>query len=180
MVESGHPSRLSLVGKMLVTTFGLGLLRPAPGTWGSSPTVVVAGGMILLGLRPAGESAHASLIYHGVLLAILLVFSAVCVAFGGAAEAHYGIKDPSPVVADETAGQAIALMGLSAAATETFNRTACTLAVAFVAFRLCDIAKAWPANGLQRHPGGWGILLDDLAAGVQAAVVVQVVTRAVF
>ena len=168
---------LSPVGKMLVTTFGLGHMRPASGTWGSMPTVAIAGGMMLLGARPCGAGLWPSVIYHGVLLAVLLVFSWVCIAFGDAAEVHFGKKDPGSVVADETAGQAIALMALPAAATGEFWHMAVTLAIAFVAFRVLDILKLWPANGLQKCPGGWGILLDDLVAGVQALVVVQVVVR---
>ena len=170
---------LSPVGKMLVTTFGLGLLRPASGTWGSMPTVAIAGAMMLLGARPCGAGIWPSVIYHGVLLAVLLVFSWVCIAFGDAAEVHFGKKDPGSVVADETAGQAIALVALPAAATGGggFWHMAIMLAIAFVAFRVLDILKLWPANGLQKHPGGWGILLDDLVAGVQALVVVQVVVR---
>jgi phosphatidylglycerophosphatase A len=53
------------------------------------------------------------------------------------------------------------------------------LAMAFVAFRLCDILKPPPARGLQRVRGGWGIVLDDLVAGGFALALVQVVTRLV-
>jgi phosphatidylglycerophosphatase A len=169
---------LSLLGKALVTTFGLGHMRPASGTWGSMPTVALAGGLIFLGVRPEGSGPAMSAAYHGALLAVLVVFSWVCVAFGSAAEAHFGKKDPGSVVADETAGQAIPLMALPAGATNGLPHLLFALALAFVAFRVCDIAKLWPANGLQRHGGGWGILLDDLAAGVQALVIVQVVLRA--
>ncbi len=52
-----------------------------------------------------------------------------------------------------------------------------TLGLAFVSFRVMDVLKPWPANRLQRVPGGWGIVLDDLAAGVMAAAVVQVAAR---
>jgi phosphatidylglycerophosphatase A len=168
---------LSPLGKALITTFGLGLLRPASGTWGSMPTVALAGAMMLAGARPCGGGVWPSVVYHGVLLIVLLVFSWVCVIFGDGAEVYFGKKDPGSVVADETAGQAIALVALPAAATGSFWHLAATLAIAFVAFRVLDILKLWPANGLQKHPGGWGILLDDLAAGVQALVVVQVAAR---
>src|SRR5271154_473027 len=100
---------LSPVGKMLVTTFGLGLMRPASGTWGSMPTVAIAGGLMLLGARPCGAGILQSVIYHGVLVAVLLIFSWPCIAYGDAAEIYFGKKDPGSVVADETAGQAIAL-----------------------------------------------------------------------
>ena len=51
--------------------------------------------------------------------------------------------------------------------------------IAFAAFRLFDIAKPPPIRQVQKVRGGWGILIDDLVAGVLAAVVVQVVTRTV-
>lgn len=168
---------LTPLGKILLTTFGLGHMRPASGTWGSMPTVVIAGGLILAGAAPCGAGLWPSVVYHGVLVLVLVVFSAACVIYGDGAEVHFGKKDPGSVVADETAGQAIPLMGLPAAATGELHHLVFTLLVAFVAFRACDIIKAWPARGMQRYPGGWGILVDDLVAGVQAAVVVQVVTR---
>ena len=171
---------LSRAGKMLLTTFGLGLMRPASGTWGSMPTVAIAGALMLLGARPCGAGLLPSVIYHGVLLAVLLIFSWACIAYGDGAEIHFGKKDPGSVVADETAGQAIALMALPAASTGTFWHMAITLAIAFVTFRVTDILKLWPANGLQKYPGGWGILMDDLVAGVQALVVVQVVVRVIW
>ncbi|HMN41652.1 MAG TPA: phosphatidylglycerophosphatase A [Phycisphaerales bacterium] len=171
---------LSPVGRTLVTTFGLGHLRPASGTWGSMPTVVIAACLLVCGARPCGDGLWPSVIYHGVLLAVLVVFSWACVMYGDGAEVYFGKKDPGSVVADETAGQAIALFALPAAATATPGRALISLGLAFLAFRLCDIVKAWPARGWQRYPGGWGILIDDLVAGVQALVIVQVAVRAMW
>ena len=68
----------------------------------------------------------------------------------------------------------------SAIAVSTPVHAAATLLLVFLAFRIFDILKLPPANGLQRVPGGWGILLDDLVAGVQALIVVQLVTRLVY
>ena len=117
-------------------------------------------------------------IYHGVLIATFLFFGAACIVQGGAAEVRFGKKDPSQVVADETCAQCLPLMFLPA---EVLLRTETALfavVFAFVCFRVLDIIKPWPANGLQRIPGGWGILIDDLVAGVYAAIIVQVVARA--
>ena len=50
-------------------------------------------------------------------------------------------------------------------------------ATAFFAFRICDIVKPPPANGLQKLPAGWGILVDDLVAGVYALVLTQLLVR---
>jgi phosphatidylglycerophosphatase A len=158
---------------LLVTTFGLGHLRPASGTWGSMPPVAIAGALILLGAGPVQQPA----VYYSVLAVIFLVFGTACVRFGGLAEAVFGKKDPGQVVADETCAQCIPLAWLPIGPSPSLLQLACVLGVAFVAFRVMDIVKPWPARGLQRVPGGWGILIDDLFAGVYALVVVQVVFR---
>jgi phosphatidylglycerophosphatase A len=155
------------------TVFGLGRLRPAPGTWGSLPPVVLAGGLIAAGLGPVGNPIH----YHLAMVAMLLFFAAGCVAEGERAEGFLCRKDPPDVVADEVAGQCIPLLFLPAWTMGSPVQIALTLTGAFLAFRLCDIVKLPPAGGLQRRAAGWGILLDDLVAGVQAMVLVQLVTR---
>lgn len=173
------------VGARLVTTFGLGLLRPAPGTWGSIPPVLIAGLMLIVGIRPTvgGEVVAWAwgpwLVFHGVLALILVAFSFGCLAYGDHAEAAFGKKDPGSVCADETAGMCIPLMFLPGHALSQTDAH-WTLLLAFVAFRVFDILKLPPANELQDQPGGVGILLDDLIAGVQALVVVQIVAHFAF
>ncbi len=159
-----------------VTVLGLGHLRPAPGTWGSLPPVALAGLLVIGGLGP---SAH-PIVYHAVLLGICLAASASCVAFGEWAESWYGKKDPGWVVADETAGQAVALLALPSAASGGFVPLVITLGVAFLSFRLMDIIKPQPADWLQKFPGGWGVLLDDLAAGVYALLATQLIAHMIF
>ncbi len=167
----------------LVTSGCLGYLRPAPGTWGSLPPVVLGAALVLIGRASAGDMdfnrmpAWVWAVWHGLMIALTLLFSAVCVRAGDEAEALFGKKDPGHVTADETAGMALTL-ALCPAPFVIFGPPASIgpavllLAGAFVAFRLTDIVKAWPAGRLQAVRGGWGILLDDLAAGVQAAVLV--------
>lgn len=156
-----------------ITVFGLGYMRPASGTWGSLPPVLIAGTLIAAGLGPIDHP----ILYHAVLAVNLLTFSAACILQGDHAEARFGEKDPGQVVADETAGQCLPLMALPAGALSTGSHAALTLLAAFLAFRFFDILKPPPANGLQRVPGGWGILLDDLVAGVYAMLAVQTLTR---
>lgn len=184
-------STLTHSGRMLVTTFGLGLLRPAPGTWGSIPPVFLAGLFVAAigtgsGTLDASDASRIDgwhevswLLYHICLLLILAVFSVACLRHGDAAEAYFNKKDPGSVCADETAGVCLPLMLLPAAAYGAWWAAILTLIVAFLAFRVFDILKLPPANGLQRNPGGLGILLDDLAAGVQAMIVVQLFVRIV-
>lgn len=183
-----------------ITVFGLGSFRPAPGTWGSLPPVFVAAVLILLGAGPqmANESCafawpswsdlggfpeeHSAIawnwfIYHGVLALVLLFFTLACLMQGAAAEAKFRRKDPSNVVADEVAGQCLPLMFLPSWSLATPDHALMTLVLAFVAFRAMDIIKPWPAYRLQRIAGGLGILIDDLIAGVYAALIVQLVVR---
>ncbi len=153
----------------LLTTFGLGYMKPASGTWGSMPTVVLAGLLIALGIGPW----QSPILYNLILLLVLLVFTFACTAHGDEAEAYFHKSDPGQVVGDETAGQAIALFFLPVAASDSWLRVGFLLVTAFLAFRIFDIIKPPPANALQKHPAGWGIVLDDLMAGVYALIVVQ-------
>lgn len=140
---------------------GLGFLRPAPGTWGSIPPVAA---VALLGTFGASAA-----LLVGVSVAILVLASAACVGWGGYAEQRFGRKDAAEVVADETAGVCLPLI---VALFATPGGQTWALAAAFVAFRFFDIAKPWPAKRLERVAGGWGVLLDDLVAGVYAAALV--------
>lgn len=72
-----------------------------------------------------------------------------------------GLKDPSVVVVDEWLGQGVALL----AAPHSWLGAG----LAFVFFRVFDILKPPPVGALERLPGGFGIMLDDLAAGLLAA-----------
>jgi phosphatidylglycerophosphatase A len=171
-----RPSSLSRTGELLLTTFGLGKLRPAPGTWGSMPPIALAGLLIMGGFGPNQTLVH-WVTWNGIFAAVLVVFSVACVRYGDAAEAKFGKKDPGLICADETAGQCLPLMLLPAHAIVTPGAAIATLLLAFLSFRVLDIIKPWPAFRLQKVPAGWGVLLDDLAAGIQAAIVVQIVTR---
>ena len=164
---------------LLITVFGLGHLRPASGTWGSTPPVAFALLLIWL-LSPNGLSVHDQWIINISLVLIGLIFSIVCVRFGAEAEQRFGKKDPGQVVADETAGQCIALLFLPWRPMTDMDGWIWNLvlaATAFSAFRILDIIKPPPANQIQRLPGGWGILADDLIAGFYALLVAQGVGR---
>lgn len=158
-----------------VTVFGLGHLRPAPGTWGSIPPVVVAWLLYAAHLTPH----HLPAAYYLVMGGLFLWACAACIFQGDHAEARWG-KDPSYVVADETAGQCIPLMALPLAgvgADADWKRVTIATTLAFLLFRIMDIVKPPPARGIQKLPAGWGILVDDLIAGVYAAVALVVVSR---
>ena len=71
-----------------------------------------------------------------------------------------GRKDPGIVVVDEVVGQWVTLAALPF--------TPVTAALGFLLFRVMDVVKPWPARDLERLPGGWGIMADDVMAGVYA------------
>lgn len=160
---------------LLVTVMGLGRLTPAPGTWGSA--IVPAAALVLVS---AGAGALAVSL---ILAAVAAAFAVVCVTLGGWAEAHFERPDPPQVVADEVCGQAIALLALPWRAPGDAGAFTWNLAIAatgFIAFRFFDIVKLPPADSLQRVPRGWGIVLDDVAAGLMALAAAQLLARFVW
>jgi len=100
-----------------------------------------------------------------VMLVLVLAGSIVCIGFAPAAIARTGKNDPGEVVADEFAGQAVTFMFISFMPINYI----CTTAIAgFLLFRVFDVFKPWPIRRLEKFPKGWGILADDLLAGVYA------------
>ena len=167
------------LGELMLTAFGLGHLRPASGTWGSMPPAAMACALaILLGMN--GLSGGDAWIINAALVTMLIVFSYACLAWGDWGEAWWGRKDPSQVVADEVAGQAVALLALPWRGLDEpsgFWWNVLLAATAFFTFRLFDIVKPPPAYQLQRWPSGWGILVDDLFAGVYALIATQLLAH---
>jgi undecaprenyl-diphosphatase len=135
----------------------------ASGTWGSMPTAAVFAGLCFLNVGLIVTSI--------VMIVIAAVFSFACVRFGDEVIEKAGKDDPSEIVADEAAGQAIAFLG--AYATGTNNILIMTIA-GFLLFRFFDILKPEPCRSLEKLHGGIGVLADDLMAGVYSAIVLQV------
>ena len=163
-------NRMSAGAEWMLTTAGLGHRKPASGTWGSLPPVILAGIMIAAGIAPGTPTAWA---YYLVLSVILVVYSGACIVFAVDAEAKWS-KDPGQVVADETAGQCITLMMIPATLLTTPSAIMLTLLACFLLFRAFDILKPWPAGAMQNIAGGWGILLDDIFAGIMGGAIVLI------
>jgi phosphatidylglycerophosphatase A len=165
--------------RILITACGLGYLRPAPGTWGSLPPAFIALGLVyVMGEVDIGAARLAAIDLP--LLALAAIFTLICLAWGSAAESHFGRKDASSIVADEVAGQSIALLFLPWRDFGSAGGTNWNLFLAlgaFVAFRLTDIVKPPPARSFQRFQGGLGIVLDDLIAGVYALILTHLAAR---
>jgi phosphatidylglycerophosphatase A len=135
------------------TFFGAGLLRPGPGSWGSA-----AAALLWLGAADGLHLARAPLAWLTSAAAVCAI--AIGVPAATVVERESERQDPGHVVIDEVAGQWIALV---------YSRVNLShLLAGFLFFRLFDIMKPWPARQLESMPAGWGIMLDDVAAGVYA------------
>jgi len=152
---------------------GTGFAPIASGTWGSLVAVLLFAALwyaaVAAGLpRAALEAAAAA----GVLL-----FSALCVAWGPWALATYG-PDPGQFTLDEFAGQWVALLALPVAWSASWPAFCAVCLSQFLLFRIFDIVKPAPARQLERWPAGWGVLCDDLCAGLYANLAGQLAWRA--
>jgi phosphatidylglycerophosphatase A len=105
---------------------------------------------------------------------LTLAGSIVCVVCAPAVIALTGKGDPREVVADEFAGQALTFITIGAVPT---GRIWVAGLLGFVLFRLFDIVKPWPIRKLEKLPAGWGILADDLMAGVYAGALLLISLR---
>ena len=142
---------------VLGTGLGLGMAPFAPGTFGS-----LLGPVAVWGLQKALADPVAYYVAAGL---FILAGGPIC----GRAAAWFKSKDPGHVVYDEIA--AFFLVFLWTPVTWT------TAIAGFLWFRLFDILKPWPVKSLERLPGGWGILADDLAAGLYAAAALELTLR---
>jgi len=149
---------------MIATVFGLGLLRPAPGTWASAAAV------------PAGLAIDRFAGFPGLAVAILLAAGLGFWACGRELAERPG-EDPAEVVIDEVAGQWLALAFPSAAfwlsGLGGWMPWPAWIA-AFLLFRLLDVWKPSVIGMMDRRGDAPGVMLDDLAAGLVAGVGVLV------
>jgi len=155
-VESHAP----LWATWIATFFGVGRLRPGPGTWGSAAAVLLWAAAAHAISPPLRAPVAGAL---GVLVALIGIPAATRVARAS------GGKDPQFVVIDEVAGQLIALIAVPLEWK--------TFLAGFILFRAFDIVKPPPVRQLEQLPEGTGIVLDDVAAGIYALVVMQLLLR---
>lgn len=145
--------------RFLATFFYTGLMRPAPGTWGSLATLPFAYALYAVG---------------GLSLVIAATVT-VCALGYWVTQAELKTSqdpDPSEIVIDEVAGMLIALVPVFIGATHA-GASALALwpgwVTAFAAFRLFDIWKPGPIGWADRQGGAFGVMLDDIFAGLAAA-----------
>jgi phosphatidylglycerophosphatase A len=143
---------LDVAARVVGTGFGAGYSAFAPGTVGSA-----------LGVLLFWPIARAAWPWQVSAAAVLFVVGSL--AAGRVALAVNG-KDPGIVVVDEVVGQWVTLTALPF--------TPVTAGLGFLLFRVMDVVKPWPARDLEGLPRGWGIMADDVAAGVYAHLAVRV------
>jgi len=145
-----------LWARLVATFFGVGRLHPGPGTWGSLVTVLA-------------WAAIASALPNSWMIPANVFLAALAIALGIPAATQVarasGVKDPQFVVIDETAGQLITLIA-APLAWKSFL-------AGFILFRVFDILKPPPVRRFEKLPEGTGIVVDDVAAGVYAWIVLH-------
>lgn len=161
----------------VATGFGSGYLKPAPGTWGSLAALLVW--VAVMGVPGFFMAAD----HLNVAVPIIWLFTPILAAIGirssNLVVDEAGMKDPGFIVIDEWAGLWIAMLpstafvagiryGIVELGTPYWVLIA-PIAVPFLLFRLFDIWKPWPIFRLQSLPRGWGVVIDDLVAGLYAA-----------
>jgi phosphatidylglycerophosphatase A len=154
-----NPSlRAPLWAKLVATFFGIGLLRPGPGSWASAATALLWW-LLSFAINPHWQAA------------VVALLAAVAVLVGVPAATYMsratGLKDPQFVVIDEVAGQLIALIAVPVSWK--------SILLGFILFRGFDIVKPPPVRQLEHLREGIGIVLDDVAAGLYALIIMQLV-----
>jgi len=142
---------------IVATFFGVGRLRPGPGSWGSAATVLLWW-LLTRWITPSWQPVTA------VLLAALAILVGIPAATRVARAA--ALKDPQFVVIDEVAGQLITLIAVPVSWK--------SLLLGFILFRGFDIVKPPPVRLLEQLPEGTGIVIDDVGAGLYALLIMQV------
>jgi phosphatidylglycerophosphatase A len=141
---------------LAATFFGIGRMRPGPGTWGSAASVL---------LWAALAHALAPSLRTPVAIALAAVVTLIGIPAATQVARGAGTKDPQFVVIDEVAGQLVALIAVPLAWK--------SFLAGFILFRVFDIVKPPPVRQLEALPEGAGIVLDDVAAGLYALGVVH-------
>ncbi|MFY9562460.1 MAG: phosphatidylglycerophosphatase A [Terriglobales bacterium] len=155
-VAGASRPRSPLWATLVATFLGVGHLKPGPGTWGSLATVTL---WALASWRIPPESRTWATIAAAIAVTLIGIPASTRVARAS------GRKDPQFVVIDEVAGQLVALIAVPLGWK--------TFLAGLILFRVFDILKPPPVRQLERLPEGIGIVVDDLAAGLYALVVMH-------
>lgn len=155
-------SPVDWVAVIIATGFGVGFIPLGPGTFGSIVGLVIAYGLISA-FSPDVLLLQNAIIVAGVVLAAAGIWS------GTRAEKIFDRKDASQVVIDEVCGQVITFAFIAPYLARLGPQWRWWMLVGFALFRAFDIFKPYPINRLQNLEGGFGVMMDDVVAGIYAA-----------
>jgi phosphatidylglycerophosphatase A len=173
-VEKRKPEGVLDYAALAITTFGVGYLPVAPGTWGS---------LVAVGFYTALASAFGAFRYsaspdrpenivaaiHAIILVAFLIFILLGIWAASRSVELLGNTDAPEAVVDEVIGQLIVFLFIP------FTSSWGLIAAGFLLFRLFDIWKPYPIDDLQSLPAGIGVCADDMLAGVYAGVCLSVI-----
>jgi phosphatidylglycerophosphatase A len=171
-IESRPANGIKDYFALAVTTFGVGYLPLAPGTWGSMVGVLIYLGAGFVdaiwdhhwSVQHNLNAAQAGAISHVFMAIVLLILCLVGIWAAGRSTDLFGNSDPSQAVVDEVMGQLITFLFIP------FTTSWKLILAGFLLFRLFDIWKPYPIRAFESMPGGLGICADDIVAGVYAGI----------
>jgi len=144
--------KINLLERLLGSGFFSGYIPIAPGTFGSLIALAIY-------LIPGFENPT-------ILLTLISLFSIIGIYTGNKFEKIYG-KDPAQCTIDEMVGMWITLLFIP--------KYIWYILIAFIIWRILDIIKPFPANIVEKIKGGWGIMLDDIVAGIYSLILVHII-----
>ncbi len=157
---------------LLATGFGTGFFPFAPGTWGSFAALVAWMGFFILGLMLDLRKTTAGFVFLGPLLLWWLGSQSI-----KNIQSEFDNQDPSYIVVDEWVGMWIALMPLASVIARdpfaSWQEQLLRCAIPFTLFRILDIWKPGPIRRVQKIGGASGIMMDDVLAGLGAALLTR-------
>lgn len=161
---SGAPragQKFPLFPKLIATSFGFGFLPVAPGTWGAILAIILWLPLYLWA-APA--------VTVGVTAAAVVVFTVAGTWASSVSELYWG-KDPVVACVDETVGQWISLLPVFAGCPWW------EIALSLALFRFFDIAKPLGIRAMERLPRGYGMMADDILAGIYSAAIILAINH---
>jgi phosphatidylglycerophosphatase A len=186
--EKSRPSKIKDYVALTLTTFGVGYIPGAPGTYGSMVGValyLVSWKLPFLVFFASGIDVHlvagtsvmslgsqfpgAVSLTHAVIATCVLLFCLVGIWASNRSIPFFGTEDPHQAVVDEVMGQIITFLFIP------FTMSWPLILAGFVLFRVFDIWKPYPIDDLQHLSGGLGICADDIVAGVYAGICLSVI-----
>jgi len=146
------------IAKIIATFFYVGLIPVGPGTFGTLAAI------------PLFYALSFTSLYLYLTITVLIVLISVWAST--VAEEIFNKTDPGQVVADEVSGFLVTMILVPPTISNIF--------LGFLLFRFFDITKPYPVRKFEKLPGGWGIVIDDVAAGVYACITLHILGRWVF